>query len=152
MTMSVLMAFIHHLLAFTLVAALAIELATFKLSMSVAAARRLQRIDLLFGLSAAALLVVGLVRVTYLEKGPAYYWHNAYFLLKLGAFGLAALISIYPTVKFLSWGASLKAGREPSIRPDTARRIRLSLGAELICVAIILACAALMARGFGVVR
>jgi putative membrane protein len=152
MNTSVLMAVIHHLMAFTLVSALAVELATFGPSMSVAAARRLQRIDLLFGLSAATVLVVGLLRVTYFEKGPAYYWHNAYFLLKFGAFLLAALISIYPTVKFLSWGAALKAGREPSISPDTAKRVRLCLGGELICIAIILACAALMARGFGVVR
>lgn len=33
--------------------------------------------------------------------------------------------SIYPTVEFLSWGAALKAGREPSIEPHPARRIRM---------------------------
>ena len=68
---SALMAFLHHLAAFTLVAALAVEVALFRPPLSVAQARRLLRTDAVFGAAATLVLIVGLLRVTYFEKGPA---------------------------------------------------------------------------------
>jgi putative membrane protein len=41
--------------------------------------------------------------------------HDVFFLIKFGAFILAALISIYPTVTFFSWNRGLKAGVAPQI-------------------------------------
>ncbi len=84
MGLSPLMAVLHHLAAFTLVAALAVEVALFKPPLSVSDARRLQRTDLIFGVAAVLLLAVGLMRVFYFEKGPRYYWHDLYFLIKFG--------------------------------------------------------------------
>lgn len=146
---SALMAFVHHLAAFTLVAALAVEVAIFKPPLTALQARRLQRTDLLFGLSAAVVLVIGMLRVGYFEKGAGYYLHDVYFLVKLGAFIVAALISIYPTITFLSWSAALKSGAAPEVSGTRISRVRLCLMLELIAIGVILACAALMARGFG---
>ena len=72
-----LMAFLHHLAAFTVVAALGVEIALFTPPLSLAQARRLQRTDSIFGVAAGVLLVVGLLRVAYFEKGAAYYWHDS---------------------------------------------------------------------------
>jgi putative membrane protein len=144
-----LLASLHHLAAFTVVATLAIEVAQSKSPLSVLQARRLQRIDLLFGIAAAVLLIVGLIRVQWFEKGPAYYWRNAYFLIKFGAFIAAALISIYPTITFLSWNRALKAGHAPEVSEIRANQVRLCLMLELTAILIIIPCAALMARGFG---
>ena len=149
MNLSVLMAVLHHLAAFTLVATLAVEVALFKPPLSVAEARRLQRTDLIFGVAAALLLVAGLMRVFFFEKGPRYYWHDLYFLIKFGAFIIAALISIYPTVTFLAWAPAVKAGNAPQVSVDQMRRVRMCLMLELTAIVIILPCAALMARGFG---
>jgi len=149
---SAVMAFLHHVAAFAVVAALAIEVANFKPPLSVLQARRLQRTDTLFGAAALLVLVVGLIRVTWFEKGPGYYWHDAYFLIKFGAFVLAALVSIYPTIVFLSWNRSLKADLTPEISPACARRVRMCLMLELSAVLVILLCAAFMARGFGYLR
>lgn len=149
MMASALMAFLHFLAAFALVAALVVERVAFAPSMSAAGARRLQRVDMLFGLSAGVVLVAGLLRVEYFEKGPAYYWHDAYFLVKLGVFLIAAVISIYPTITFLAWGPGLKADRAPDISPAVAGRIRLCLDCELACIVIIILCACLMAHGLG---
>lgn len=149
MGLSWLMATLHHLAAFTLVAALAVEVALFKLPLSVRDARRLQRTDLIFGVAAAALLAVGLMRVFFFEKGPRYYWHDLYFLIKFGAFVIAALISIYPTITFLAWAPAMKAGNAPQVSIDQLRRVRMCLMLELTAIVIILPCAALMARGFG---
>src|ERR1700756_1669585 len=103
------MAFLHHLAAFTVVAALAVEVALFKPPLTVLQARRVQRTDLIFGIAAGVVLAVGLLRVAYFEKGPAYYFRDAFFLIKVAAFLLAGLISIYPTLTFLSWSKDLKA-------------------------------------------
>jgi putative membrane protein len=143
------MACLHHLAAFTVVATLAVEVALFRLPLGLAQARRLQVTDLLFGIAAAAVLAVGLLRVIYFEKGAHYYWHDSYFILKFSAFIVAGLISIYPTVTFLSWGSALKAGVVPIIPPERYRRVRLCLMLELTAIVVILLCAPLMARGFG---
>ena len=149
MSAPALMAFLHHLAAFTVVAALAVEIALFKPPLTVNQARRLVRTDSIFGASATVLLVVGMLRVAYFEKGPQYYWHDLYFLVKLGAFILAALISIYPTVTFLSWGKGLKAGSAPEVPQRRTRSVRMCMMLELTAIVVILASAALMARGFG---
>ena len=146
---SALMAFLHHAAAFTLVAALAVEVALFKPPLSPTQAHRLLRTDMIFGASAGILLVVGLLRVTYFEKGPGYYWHDVFFLIKFGAFLVAALISIYPTVTFLSWNRVLKSGAAPEVPPRQSRHVRICLMLELTAILVILLCAAFMARGFG---
>jgi putative membrane protein len=143
------MAFLHHVAAFTVVAALGVELALFTPPLSLAQARRLQRTDSIFGVAASVLLVVGLLRVAYFEKGAAYYWHDTYFLLKFAAFIVAALISIYPTVTFLAWKRNLRAGEAPQLSAAQTQGVRACLRLELAAILVILACAALMARGFG---
>ena len=147
-----LMAFLHHAAAFTVVAALAVEVALFKPPLTAPQAQRLLRTDTIFGVAAGVVLVVGLLRVAYFEKGPGYYWHDAFFLIKLGAFLAAALISIYPTLTFLSWKRGLKAGVAPEISAQRTRTVRMCLMLELTAIVLILLCAALMARGFGYLR
>ena len=149
MCISAFMAFLHHLAAFTVVGALAAEVALFKPPLTVIQARRVQRADQLFGAAAAILLIVGLSRVFYFEKGAGYYFADAFFLAKLTAFVLAALLSIYPTVLFLSWRQGLAQGKAPEISTTQARRARLCLMWELTAIVAILFCAAFMARGFG---
>ncbi len=152
MNPAALLASLHHLAAFTVVAALAVEVATFKPPLTAVQALRLQRTDLIFGVSATLLLIIGLMRVTWFEKGPTYYWHDLYFLIKFGAFIAAALISIYPTVVFLSWTKTVRAGSAPEIARACVRRVRMCLMLELTAIVVILPCAALMARGFGYLR
>ena len=84
------------------------------------------------------MLVVGLLRVVYFEKGPRYYWHDAYFLMKFAAFLIAALISIYPTITFLAWNRSLRAGEAPQIGAVQAQRVRRCLRLELASILVIL--------------
>ena len=146
------MAFLHHLAAFTLVAALAVEVALFKPPVTVVQARRLQRTDLIFGVVAVVVLVVGMLRVAFFEKGPAYYWRDTFFLIKLGTFVLVGLISIYPTKTFLSWKKALKAGVAPEVDAERTRSVRMCMMLELTAIVVILGCAALMARGFGYLR
>src|SRR4051812_13669971 len=98
--MTVLFAFLHHLAAFMLVAAVALEFVLLKGDLTLWSARRLQVADLVFGIAATILLLVGLARVFWFEKGAAYYFHNHAFLTKFSLFVIVALLSIVPTVEF----------------------------------------------------
>jgi len=144
-----LFAFAHHLAAFTVVAMLVIEHTLFAASLPVPLLRKLLRIDLIYGSAAAVLLVVGALRVLYFEKGPIYYFSNGWFIAKLALFALVGLVSIYPTMTFLSWRPALREQRAPQITALQARRVHLCLRIELAGILGILLAAALMARGFG---
>ena len=146
------MAFLHHLAAFTLVGALVAEVVLFKPPLNPVQARRVQRADGIFGAAATVVLIVGLLRVIYFEKGAGYYFANAFFITKLSAFIIAGLISIYPTVMFLSWSKALKQGVAPEMPASQVRRIRMCLMLELTAIVVILFCAPLMARGLGLLR
>jgi putative membrane protein len=145
--MSTLFAFFHHVVAFTLVSALAVEFILIGQEFSLGTARRLVITDAVLGASAAFLLVVGLLRVFYFEKGANYYFHSHAFMTKFSVFIAVALLSVVPTLEFLSWRKELRAGKLPSPRADKLRLIRKIIHGELAAVVIILLCAAIMARG-----
>ena len=145
--MTTLFAFLHHLAAFVLVAALAVELMLVRQELTLATARKLPVIDAVLGASAGILLIVGLLRVFFFEKGPEYYWSSHAFLTKFGAFIIVALLSIAPTMEFLSWRKALKAGQLPLVSGKKLATIRMLIHAELVGIAIILMAAAIMARG-----
>ncbi|HWX60135.1 DUF2214 family protein [Bradyrhizobium sp.] len=145
--MSTLFAFLHHLCAFTLVAAVAIEFTLIRQELTVASARRLQVTDLVLGVAAGALFIIGLLRVFYFEKGASYYFHSHAFLTKLSLFVIIGLLSIIPTMEFLSWRDAIKAGQVPVVKAGKRRRITAVIHAELAAIVVILLCAAIMARG-----
>jgi len=144
-----LLAFVHHVAAFTLVATLAIEFALIGGELNLRNARRLQLADMVFGLSSGVVLLAGLTRVFYLEKGPGYYFYSWPFLAKLVLFLVVGLASIPPTLEFLSWRNSLKQGQIPVLSDARRRRLRGLMHLELAGIVLILLCAALMARGIG---
>jgi putative membrane protein len=145
--MSTLFAFLHHLCAFTLAAALAIEFTLIKQELTLFSARRLQVTDLVLGIAAGALVVIGLLRVFFFEKGAAYYWHNHAFLTKFSLFVIVGLLSIIPTREFLSWSGAIRAGQVPVWEASRRKRVAMIIHAELAAIVIILLCAALMAHG-----
>jgi putative membrane protein len=145
--MTTLFAFLHHLCAFTLVSAVAIEFALIRGELTLSAARRLQVTDLVLGIAAGALLVIGLLRVFFFEKGAAYYFHSHAFMAKLSIFIVIGLLSIIPTMEFQSWRGALKAGQVPIIDEKKRRLVTAVIHGELLSIVIILFCAAIMARG-----
>ena len=145
--MSTLFAFLHHLCAFTLVSAVAVEFTLIGQELTIASARRLQVTDLVLGIAAGALFIVGLVRVFLFEKGWDYYFHSYAFLTKISLFIVVGLLSIVPTQEFLSWNAALKARQVPVISAKQRRLVTSIIHGELLAIVIIVLCAAIMARG-----
>jgi putative membrane protein len=146
---SAIMAFLHHIAAFTLTGAIIYEHITFRKDLSLAEARRIQIMDIIYGISAGVLVIVGLLRVFYFEKGAAFYAQNWFFWTKMLGFALAGLLSIYPTLRFLSWRKVVARGQVPEISEQDVKRIKMILRLETLGIAIIIFSAALMARGIG---
>ena len=147
--MASLFAFLHHIAAFALFAALVVELLLIREVLTVGTARRLQIADMVFGISAGVLVIVGLLRVFYFEKGAIYYFHTWTFIAKLTLFVIIGLVSIIPTIEFLAWRTAVKHGQAPSVSPERARLLRSIIHWELIGVVLIILMAALMAKGVG---
>jgi putative membrane protein len=149
MTYNISLAFLHHAAAFLLVAVVTAELVLIRGELTLTSARSLLRIDAIYGISAAVVLIVGLLRVFYTEKGSAYYFHSGTFIAKLALFVIVGVLSIYPTLEFLSWRKALSRLQLPAPAADKRRRIRTILHVELALLFVIMLCAVLMARGIG---
>jgi putative membrane protein len=147
MTATITAAFIHHAAAFLVVAALMAELVVLKSELTPTSARSVLRMDTVYGIAALVLLVAGFVRVFHTEKGSAYYFDSGPFLVKLGLFIVVGLLSIYPTMKFVSWRKALREGRVPDFDAATRRKVRMLVHIELTLLFVIMLMAVLMARG-----
>ena len=147
--MTPLFAFLHHLAAFTLVAALAVEFVLLRGELTATRARQILSADRIYGVSAGLILVIGLARVFHFEKGAAYYFHSIPFIAKLSLFVIVGLLSIYPTVQFLSWRTDVRQGRTPAATDEKVRRIRTIIHLQLAAIVLLILCAALMAKGVG---
>ena len=149
MVTTALMAFLHHLLAFTLAACLVYEFIAYHKNMGLAEIRRIQRVDLIYGISAGLLLLIGFLRVFFFEKGINFYLNNPFFWVKMAAFLLVGLLSIDPTIRYIRWNRTLRQNEVPEISETEYKRTRFLLSLEVIGIGVILLAAPMMARGIG---
>ncbi|MFM2032755.1 MAG: hypothetical protein RLZZ297_1520 [Chloroflexota bacterium] len=139
------LASLHHIAAFTLVACLVYEWLTFRQHLAVREAHGLQRIDAWYGISSLVLVVVGIVRVFYGGKVSTFYTGNVLFWIKMALILGIALLSIYPTIRYIRWGTIADVGLK---LPDTEyQRIRSLLRLQVIGLLLVLIVAPAMARG-----
>ena len=150
MVMSALLSFLHFAAVFGVVGTLVAEWVILSPTPTYREGTRLQQCDRWYGISATVLLIVGFLRVFYFEKGSAFYFANPFFHAKLGLFIVVGLLSIYPTIRLIRWRGMMKSGAAPTVPDAEYRTLRTVLRLEVILLAGIVACAALMARGVGV--
>jgi putative membrane protein len=132
----------HHLLALAMAALLAAELAMLTADATRARMQALGRVDLAYGVAFAALVVVGLARVIWTEKGWDYYAASPAFWTKMATLALITALSLPPTIRYIRWG---RAGRTPS--PTEVAGTRRYLWAEAALFPLLGLAAAAMARG-----
>ena len=144
------LAIVHHLIAFGIASALAAELALMRpAAMSPQTVRLLGRFDAAYGVMALAILIVGFLRVKYGAKGAAFYMHNPMFWAKIAAFAAVGLISIKPTLRILAWQKRAKADAAFVPALDEVSALRRTMLLEIHVFALIPIFAAMMARGVG---
>jgi putative membrane protein len=145
----VLTAYLHFLGIMILMATLLAEHVMLHAQMPPVHLQRVARTDLFYGIAAGIVFLTGLLRFAYFGKGIHFYLGNPLFYVKVGMFLLVALISIYPTVQFLSWRKMLKQGELPALALPTITRLRAVIRLELGLLIVIPLLAVLMARGIG---
>jgi len=140
------LAIAHHLLVFSLIGILAAELALCRPGVSGSSLTTLAKVDASYGACALLIVVVGICRVIFGIKGAQYYLHNPWFWGKMSAIVIVALLSIPPTIAVLHWRKAARAA--PGFIPDdrAVSRVRRYFMGEFAFLAVVLACAATMAR------
>jgi putative membrane protein len=144
LALDALLASIHHLFVFALVAVLFAELVMIDGVADAGRLRQLGRLDSAYGLLSMGVIAAGFLRAVYGAKGWSYYAHNHMFWLKIGLFIIVGLLSIVPTVRLIRW-------RKRNTIPDVSllESMRQWILAELAVIALIPIAAVLMARGIG---
>lgn len=134
----------HHLLIFIIFGTLFGEMVALGGTLSTATIARVARLDLVYGIAAGLIVIVGFGRAIFAAKGWAYYSHNGFFWAKIVTFALIGIVSIGPTIAFIRWNKS-------STLPDAAalKKIRTALHTELTLFILLPIFAAAMARGYG---
>ncbi len=118
MTTEALLAYAHLLAILMMATFLASEAALCRKEwINPAVVERLARVDLLYGVSALAVLLTGAARVVWGMKGAAWYGTQPLLHAKVTLFIVIGLMSIVPTMRFLRWR---KALRTTGALPDEA--------------------------------
>lgn len=140
------LAILHHILAFGLVAMLMSESVLVKPGMTGDAARRVAGIDAGYGATSVLLIIVGVCRVAFAAKGWEYYQANHWFWGKMLAFLAVGLLSVPPTIRYLKWRKTFAA--DPAWTPDAAEItiVRRWIALEAVGILLIIVFAAAMAR------
>lgn len=140
----ILVHYLHYLGFALMLAALAVELALYRPTVDGGTARRLARIDALYGAAALLVLATGLLKVFLYGKPPGYYGHNFIFHIKLTLFVVVVLLSLVPTRQFF------KARLTPANGTATyGRLVRTILWVELGLLLVLPLLGVMMARGYG---
>jgi len=144
-----LVAFLHFFAALAIAITLAYEWLAISESPTYEVARQIQWCDLCYGLSAIVLVVAGVLRVLYYDKGVDYYLSNPFFIAKI-ALGIAiGLLSIYPTILFTRWSKWTKQGQPPIVSRSHVVAISRIVRIELLLLVFMALFASFMARGIG---
>jgi putative membrane protein len=149
MTQEALLAYAHIVAIFTMIVFLTSEAALCRVEwMSAVIVERLAKVDVIYGISAVAVLLTGLARVFLGAKGAAYYAGNPLFWVKVVLFVVVALLSITPTVAFIRWRRVLRANG--ALPPEAEiRRVRKRVMTQAHIIPLVPLAAVFLARGFG---
>jgi putative membrane protein len=146
MAWSILVAWIHYVTIMLMIASLLGEHLLLKQELATAEARTLQRLDIIYGVSATVVLVTGVIRM-FLEKGVAYYNRHIGFHILIGIFVIVALLSVYPTVNFLRWRSDTRAGKGQKLVREQFEKIQLIIRIEIALLLLAPFFATWMAHG-----
>ena len=146
MAWPIIVAWLHYIGIMLLLASLLGEHLLLKPEMTVSEATTIRRLDIVYGASAAIVLVTGIARM-FLEKGASYYNHQIAFHILVGIFVIVALLSIYPTVIFLRWRSESATGRGQQLAPAQFRKIQMLVRLEMTLLLLAPLFATWMAHG-----
>lgn len=147
--MAIFVIYLHYIGIMVIMGSLISEHLLLKPRMSREQIKTLASTDLIYGISALLVLGTGLLRWFVYGKGSDYYLSNPLFHTKLTLFAIAAIISIFPTIKFLKWRKQAINGQEPDLNEKTVKKLLMFIRIEMLILVTIPLLAVMLARGFG---
>ncbi|GLS29852.1 putative membrane protein [Mesorhizobium albiziae] len=150
MTTDLLLAIVHHLVFFALIAILAAETVLVRPGLAGDALRRVGRLDSAYGGLAGLMLIVGFSRVFFGLKGWEFYIYNWVFWAKIACFLLVGALSGPLTVRVLKWNQALRTNPAHVVPDREISAAQVWLRAEGAVFLLIPVFAAAMARGYGI--
>ena len=141
--------YLHFIGVMGLMATLLAEHLTLQPNLNRSLIQRLAMLDLCYGIAAGIVFITGVLRFAYFGKGIPYYLGHPLFYVKIGLFLLIALISIYPTVKFLSWRRAFNQEPCYKVKVYSVNRLRYLIRLEIVLLITIPLFAVMIARGIG---
>lgn len=149
MLIDALLAFVHYLSIFGLVATLAAEAVVLRPGMTPAILKRLGRYDLVYFIAAMMALATGIARLILSPKGLTFYMTNPWFHAKIGLFILIGLLSILPTLAIMRWRKQARLLPDFVPLPAELATTRRWVMIEAHLLILLPLFATLMARGIG---
>ena len=129
------LAIFHYLMIFATLALLLGEFLLLRLEATGPGLKLLGRVDLAYGVFALLVVTSGLLRVFLGDVAPATWGSNHTFWTKMGLFMVVGLLSILPSLRFLSWKKAFAANGalpDATARKKTAMLVHLQLGLFLL--------------------
>lgn len=142
-----LLAYAHFVAILSLVVFLTSEAALCRPEwMNAAVVQRLARVDMIYAISAVAVLLTGVARTVWGLKGAGWYWSQPLLHIKFTLFVVIGLMSIKPTLTFIRWKKALAANGSLPSEAEVRQTRRLVMVQAHLIVLIPLA-AVMLARG-----
>ena len=148
-TTDLVLAVFHHLLVFSLAGIIGAEFILIRGDLPAATLRRIVGIDRHYGIFAMLIIIVGIGRVIYGLKGWEFYVYNWVFWAKIATFAIVGLLSIIPTVRFISWSRQASGNASFQVPAAELASVKTYIRAEAFIFLLIPVFAAAMARGYG---
>lgn len=142
------LAILHHVLAFSLAAIIAAEFVLLRTELTSATINRLVGIDRYYGVIAGLIMIVGAARLYWGLKGWEFFLFNWPFWAKMAAFLLVGLLSVIPTIRFISWRREANADANFQVPVGELAAVKKFVHAEALLFVLIPAFAAVMTRAF----
>ena len=146
--MSILIPYLHYIGIMSLMGALITEHVVLKPGIKKTEIKSLAMVDLIYGISAAIVLITGLLRWFVVNpKGAEFFTKNPLFHTKLTLFVVIVILSVFPTMKFLKW--KKKSKLDDNFQPDNkaVKKQLMFIRIELLLMAIIPLLAVMIAAG-----
>lgn len=148
MTLEALLASLHLVAVLALVVFLSSQAALCRIEwLNAAVVQRLNRLNLIYAISAVAVLATGLARVFWGIKGAAWYAPQPLLHLKVTLFVVMVALSVAPTLAFRRWQGNL---RSTGALPDAAevRTVRRLIMVQSHLLPVVAVLAVFWARGW----
>jgi len=143
MTLANLITYIHYIAILILLITVIWEIIIVRKTVSIKRIKLITKVNMALIISAILALFSGILRMLYFGKGIEYYLNSTDFIMKLSAFAVFALLTIYPTIEF----CKAKKLNIDNVTINRNKLIKLIIVIELILLLYIPYLAAMVSRG-----